>query len=228
MVRIIWNKTFFYSCCLLMFMAFTNNVEAQWLSSGSNIYFSSGYVGIGTSTIPSRLTINTYGWSNSLELNNGNGYNYRINAATDGLLFRVYGNNPPSASFSFRSGSDARLFEIFTDGHVNIGTPPAGGSYKLNIGGNVRANEVVVNTSGADFVFDKSYDLLPLSELEKYVNDNKHLPEIPAAEEMQQNGLGVGEAQTKLLQKIEELTLYVIQLNNENEMLKIRVKALEK
>lgn len=85
--------------------------------------------------------------------------------------------------------------------------------YKLDVNGSIRANKVVVNTTGADFVFDPAYDLLPLSKLGKYIQVHRHLPGIQPATEMQQQGLDVGDNQTKLLQKIEELTLYVIDLN---------------
>ncbi len=82
--------------------------------------------------------------------------------------------------------------------------------YLLDVAGNVRANQVTVNTTGADFVFEPSYKLEPLSELKSYVEKNKHLPGIAPAAEMQKNGTEVGESQTKLLQKVEELTLYII------------------
>ena len=78
--------------------------------------------------------------------------------------------------------------------------------------GVIRANEILVNTvSGADYVFDKSYDLRPLSEVQSYIHQNKHLPEIPSAAEMQENGVNMNELQMQLLQKVEELTLYIIQ-----------------
>jgi hypothetical protein len=112
------------------------------------------------------------------------------------------------------------LFEIFPDGHVNIGSPPSGGSYKLNVGGNIRANAVVVNTSGADYVFADDYNLINLDDLSTYIKTNKHLPEIPSAEEMQKAGLSLGEMNTKLLQKVEELTLYIIDQGK-------RIQALE-
>jgi hypothetical protein len=83
-------------------------------------------------------------------------------------------------------------------------------TYKLDVAGNVRADKVVVNTTGADFVFDSSYELPSLSEIEKFVTANKHLPGIASAAQMQQNGLDIGEHQTRLLQKTEELTLYLI------------------
>jgi len=102
---------------------------------------------------------------------------------------------------------------IVNGGNVLIGktSEQPGANYKLDIGGRARANEIVVNTTGADFVFDKQYVLPKLSDVKAYVDKNQHLPEIPSAKEMQTNGMSVGEINTKLLQKVEELTLYLIQ-----------------
>jgi hypothetical protein len=66
-------------------------------------------------------------------------------------------------------------------------------------------------------VFDKNYKLMPLDQLEKYISDNRHLPEIPSAEAMEKDGMGLGDLQTKLLAKIEELTLHLIEQNNRLE-----------
>jgi len=482
MAKVIKNKAILYLFCLFLLEASTSNLQAQWLSSTPNIYFNTGYVGIGTSTMTSRLTLNTAGWANSLELNNGSGFSFRINAATDGLLFKVNGSYTTAGVFCFRSASDAHLFEIFPDGHVNtksalhigynntgdiyghlssagsypgsglkfdvasagsttgftsmtiantgnvgigttnpslaklqvegdikipsanfygftdgstklyssylysaesftikgwngsamtsnvtfqtlgnvgigttnplsklgvnggvavgtyagvnaapsngmilsgnvgigtsdpkgqlsldgpgadtepinfhiggaqviarnsyytndgiwhyskpgtaftiafgggdetggsdmvfdyapynstigasvtwnhamrisssgnivVGTLPANatGTYLFNVGGRVRANEVVVNTDGADFVFEEGYNLTPLNELESFIKENKHLPEIASAKEVEENGVKLGEMNTKLLQKIEELTLYIIDQNK-------RIRTLE-
>jgi hypothetical protein len=84
----------------------------------------------------------------------------------------------------------------------------------------IRAQELIVETTGADFVFADDYQLRPLSEVEAFITENKHLPEIQSAKEMQENGVSVSELQTKLLQKIEELTLYILQQEE-------RIKALE-
>ena len=70
----------------------------------------------------------------------------------------------------------------------------------------------MVNTvSGADYVFEESYQLRPLSEVQEYVQTHQHLPEIPSAAEMQEKGVNMNELQMQLLQKVEELTLYIIQ-----------------
>lgn len=71
--------------------------------------------------------------------------------------------------------------------------------------------------AGADFVFSPDYPLRPLSEIESFVKENRHLPEIPSEKQMVENGLNVNEMQIKLLQKIEELTLYVIEQNKQNK-----------
>lgn len=93
-------------------------------------------------------------------------------------------------------------------------------SHKLDIAGSVRANEIVVNTTGADYVFGADYKRKSLREVESFIHKNGHLPGIPSAEEMQESGMAVGELNTKLLEKIEELTLYVIELERENSALK--------
>lgn len=97
-------------------------------------------------------------------------------------------------------------------------------TYKLDVNGKMRALEIVVNTTGADFVFENDYELMPLNVLEQKIKADKHLPEIASATEMQENGVGLGELNTKLLQKTEELTLYIIELNKRIEELERKQK----
>ncbi len=120
-----------------------------------------------------------------------------------------------------RGGKDnARVFLADNiGGAVGIGTYTTAG-YKLAVNGNIRSKEVVVETGWADFVFAKEYKLLPLSEVESFIKTNKHLPDVPSAIEIQTNGLKVGEMQTKAMQKIEELTLYIIEMKKEMEAMK--------
>ena len=82
--------------------------------------------------------------------------------------------------------------------------------------------EVKVSLKGnwPDYVFDTKYKLPSLFEVEKYIKENKHLPNIPAASEIEANGMEVGDMQKKMMEKIEELTLYVIQLKKELDTLK--------
>lgn len=81
-------------------------------------------------------------------------------------------------------------------------------------------NFVVSNTPTADFVFASDYNLKPIQDVEKFISEKNHLPEIPSAKEMSENGVEIGNFQIKLLQKIEELTLYLISQNKEIENLK--------
>ncbi|WP_316815845.1 hypothetical protein [Pedobacter nyackensis] len=94
---------------------------------------------------------------------------------------------------------------------VGIGTTNVH-TYKLAVGGGIIAESVKVKPQGQwpDYVFEKDYPILPLNELEKFVSKNKHLPNVPNAAEVKKDGIDVGEMNAKLLQKIEELTLYII------------------
>lgn len=119
-------------------------------------------------------------------------------------------------------------FLVNNNGNVLINkTSQVNTAYKLDVNGSVRANEIVVNTTGADFVFEDNYKLRPLSEVEAFIKENKHLPEVPPAAEMSEEGMKVAELSTTLLQKVEELTLYMIELKKENDALKAKVDALE-
>ena len=82
--------------------------------------------------------------------------------------------------------------------------------------------------NAADYVFDENYNLKSLSEVESYVNENKHLPGIPSAAEMAKNGMNVSTMSNLLLENVEELTLHMIQLKKENEALKAEVESLKK
>jgi hypothetical protein len=127
------------------------------------------------------------------------------------------------------NGNDIRIvtsnlerLRIRSDGNVGIGTTdPTKIDSKLTVAGVIHSQEVKVTVSaGADFVFADDYSLRPLSEVETFIRQNKHLPEIAPASEMESDGVQVGKMQIKLLQKVEELTLYLIELKKEVEDLK--------
>ncbi|MES2457427.1 MAG: hypothetical protein V4594_17860 [Bacteroidota bacterium] len=111
-------------------------------------------------------------------------------------------------------------------GNVGIGTTTA--SEKLSVKGKIRAQEIKVETSGwADFVFAKDYQLPSLQQTEKHILVNGHLPGIPSAAEVAKDGIELGEMNKKLLQKIEELTLYLIEMKKENEAEKLENQKLQ-
>ncbi len=111
--------------------------------------------------------------------------------------------------------------EVFiANGNVGIGSYQVYDGYKLSVNGKIRAKEIQVRTDWADFVFEKDYQLMPLAEVADFIQDNKHLPGIPSAAEVEEDGVDLGEANKLLLQKIEELTLHLIEMDK-------KVKALE-
>jgi hypothetical protein len=118
-------------------------------------------------------------------------------------------------------------FKIDTGGQVWVGSPITNTLFRLSVDGMVRAREIYVNNDAwPDYVFGKNYKLLSLNELERYIDQNKHLPNIPSADEVAQNGVSVGGTQQKLLEKIEELTLYIIAQQKEIEALKAEQQRL--
>jgi len=117
-------------------------------------------------------------------------------------------------------------------GTVGIGTTNVAtlAAYKLAVNGAVVATAMDINGTvpASDYVFEKEYKLRTLSETEAYVNEHKHLPEVPSALEFKTNGYSVGKMDDILLRKVEELTLYLIEMQKQNESLKAKVESLEK
>ena len=116
------------------------------------------------------------------------------------------------------SNSFSAIFVAAGTGNVGIGTDNP--TYKLSVNGNIRAKEIVVETGWADYVFNTGYKLTPLYDIEKFIRQNNHLPNIPSAKEIEEKGLQVGDIQKKMMEKIEELTLYIIQQQKEIDTLK--------
>ncbi len=103
----------------------------------------------------------------------------------------------------------------------------------LAVNGTIYATEIKVKnynttTGWPDYVFKPNYDLKTLNEVDHYIKKNGHLPEMPSAKQINEEGVSIGEMQAKLLQKIEELTLYMIEMKKENEVLKKEIDQLKK
>lgn len=100
--------------------------------------------------------------------------------------------------------------------------------YQMSVDGRIMAEEVTVQNSTAwpDYVFDPAYKLMPLEELAQAIDQQRHLPNIPSALEVQEKGIELGDMNRRLMEKVEELTLYVIELHRKNEALAQQVKAL--
>ena len=162
----------------------------------------------------------------------GTTYNYQSNYAVSPTIYDGIQNilpynedNGPSHTYktnvdeyAVNTGTYQNRNAYFT-GNVGIGTTNP--TSKLTVAGNIASREVKVTVdAGADFVFENNYNLPSLDSVDKFITENKHLPEIASAEEMKKDGINLSEMNIKLLQKIEELTLYMIEMKKEIETLK--------
>jgi hypothetical protein len=153
------------------------------------------------------------------------------------------GNDPISKSFIDLSGfstipdmkqnitlgtSGAERIRITQNGYIGIGTKTP--DDLLTVNGTIHSREVKVNLSiaGPDYVFEPDYQLPELSEIKAYVDKNHHLPEIPSAATMAKDGITLGEMNIKLLKKVEELTLYLIEQQKINQSLQDQINKLSK
>jgi len=122
--------------------------------------------------------------------------------------------------------SNNTAVSVTSAGNVGIGTTNP--QYKLAVNENIGAQDIIVtNTGSPDYVLRAGYRLRPLSEVGAYIRAHHHLPDIPSAAEVKQKGVSLGDMQAKLLAKIEELTLHMIQQDKENRELRERIARLE-
>ncbi|MEQ8573892.1 MAG: hypothetical protein RIB63_07510, partial [Fulvivirga sp.] len=114
-------------------------------------------------------------------------------------------------------------------GAVSIGMAPTPAGFKLSVDGKAIMEEVVVQLTSTwpDYVFDQSYDLTPLEDLKTTIQKQGHLPNIPSAAEVAEKGVSLGEMNAKLLEKIEELTLHIIKLNDDVKQQQKEIEALK-
>ncbi len=136
-------------------------------------------------------------------------------------------NNGQKADMFLQADSGNVVLCANEQGGVGIGVSsgasiPAG--FLLAVDGKIISEEVKVQLSGnwPDYVFDKKYKLLSFDELRKFIAANKHLPNIQAAAEVEKNGIELGDMQKRMMEKIEELTLYVLKLEEEIKKLKTK------
>jgi len=134
-----------------------------------------------------------------------------------------------SRTYEIRGGVMDVLFKNSGNIGIGLGTMAIPAGAMVAVGGKVVCKEIEVTLTGLpDYVFSSDYKLRSLYDVENFINSNKHLPDVPSAKEVVENGLNLGDMNATLLQKVEELTLYMINLQKENDALKVRVSNLEK
>jgi hypothetical protein len=198
------------------------SVRAQW----------SIYNGFNNFTQNAGVTLTNESYQNSIgiSVSSCNGcYGPYVNAG-DAVIRSTGGGSLVLHTNSTNAGrgicfGEYKQVEITDGGKLRIGSVSTDSwDYRLFVEAGILTEKlkVAVRTSGAwaDYVFDKKYKLMPLSDVEKFITKNKHLPNVPSADEVVKDGIDMATMDAKLLEKIEELTLYVIKLNKEVEELK--------
>lgn len=204
----------------------------------NNYNFTNGNLGIGVTSPQYKLDVNGKMYLHAVDWNNGLAQSYLqwechklVLGVQSGFYSHTYIDIMPGSASQGEVFSQLSLYHapntttteerirlwtagnswINNDAYFGLGTDAP--LCKLDVRGAIRADEILVNTvSGADFVFDKDYNLRPLCDVKTYIQENRHLPEIPSAAEMQEKGVSLDKMAVQLLQKVEELTLYIIQL----------------
>jgi len=224
-------------------------IGANGGTNGWTTFSTSGNVGIGTTNPQYKSDIRVYSEAVGLRLHRrdalindpiGIGFSMRcdsINPVDDtraGIFYQYNGNLFLAAKSAIDIGDEpltySRLFINGETGNVGIGTTTPDPDYKLDVNGTIKAREIKITIASvdevkvndaqwSDFVFEDSYKLPSLDHVENYIKENKHLPDVPSAEQIAQDGLSMSGMMAKQMQKIEELTLYVIELKKQNERL---------
>ena len=214
--------------------------QTQWVATGSDIYFNEGKVGIGTNNPSHKLSVisanspaigiqsgNTSDWS-ALAMGRissecywgiAGGHNHFFSDAVTGDMAIRLDDPNKKLYLGVGNGSSNAILTV-TSNSIGIGTttPQA----KLAVNGDIFSKKIKVTQTGwPDYVFEPTYRLPSLQEVEAYIKKHKRLPEVPSAQEVEKKGLDLGETQAVLLKKIEELTLYIIELEK-------RIKTVEK
>ena len=202
----------------------SGNVWQDLEYHANNHLFTQGNLAIGsTATSGDRLSIEGDGkWQLKLRDTDTGGVDWRIGSSSDDWA-------AGGGKFIITNSGNSGDASITIDNQRRVGIGTTHPQSKLSVNGQIRATEVKVlaDISVPDYVFEHGYELRTLKETKEYITKNKHLPEIPSASEIGENGIDLGDMNMRLLKKIEELTLYQIELLEKVEELQSKVEKLE-
>lgn len=208
------------------FILKTNGSESLRLLSNGNVYLS----------VPTSRANYPIDYSYRF-INSGSTAFYVTSNSPNYFLMKDLRTNKNHIRIATSHTSDSSIFLQENGGNVLVGTGnnltncTSCVGYKLFVKDGIKTEKVKVefaNVNGwADYVFEKDYKLMPLKDMKNFITENRHLPEVPTAKEVVENGLELKEFSALLLKKVEELTLHIIQLNDNIEQQNLRIKDLE-
>ncbi len=174
------------------------------------------------------LNVNPDDFSGSFSVGEDEDGNASIGLVKDNVLKAKLSTNGTTTTLASYSGdfyiyrTNSSPFIAHSDGNFTMGGFINAFGYRLSVYGKAIAYEFTAlpYASWPDYVFADDYKLKPLSEVKKFISENKHLPNIPAAAEIEKNGIQLGDMSKRLMEKVEELTLYIIQLQEQVDELK--------
>ncbi len=222
------------------------------VSFGQNTYPfpSNGNVGIGTTspTVPLDVSgsVSLAGNNSNLDNRNGNiplsflensgkvlvGWNRTRGAGETDFIGNQGGGTVGGFAFYNHDnmGLETQLMWLTGDGRLMLGlTTGNTGNNKLAVGGGIIAEGVTVKLQGnwPDYIFNKEYHLPSLAEVKSYIDQNHHLPDIPSSNQIEKEGVNLSDMNVRLLKKVEELTLYLIEKDKNEKVMEKRLQKLE-
>lgn len=202
----------------------------------SNTSYFTGNVGMGTANPVQKLDVRGNIYTTGSMIVDGGDLFLARTTNDYGFIVRPNVPNKKNLAFAVEGGGSLDLLHVNSNlsyfaGSIGIGTTNFNTSdYKLAVDGKIgaRAVKVTLQNPFPDYVFDSTYELRPLANLSKYIDQNKHLPGIPSAAEVEkEGGVELGEMNVKLLEKVEELTLYILELNKKLEQQQKEIDLLK-